>query len=83
MMRLSEINAYNCPEPSLDPPDPCISGYCDKCDGEIYQDEPSVYEDGERMCVNCFRGRVYELLEGSPDVVADCLGMRYEEGVID
>lgn len=82
-MRLSEINTYNCPEPSLDPPDPCISGYCSKCGGEIYQDEPTVCEDGKRMCVDCFRSRVEEILKDNPAIVAECLGMRYEEGEID
>lgn len=78
-MRLSAINAYNCPEPSLDPPDPCIIGYCNKCGSEIYQDEPTVCEDGKRMCVDCFRARVEEILKDSPAIVAECLGMRYEE----
>lgn len=82
-MRLSEANAYNCPEPSLNPPDPVITGHCDKCGGEIYQDEPTVYEGGKRMCVDCFRERVKEILKDSPVIVAECLGMRYKEGEID
>lgn len=82
-IRLSEINAYNCPEPSLDPPDPCISGYCNKCGGEIYLDEITVYDDGKRMCYCCFLERVGEILKDSPAIVAECLGMRYEEGEID
>lgn len=82
-MRLREINAYNCPEPSLEPPAPVIVGQCDKCGGEIYQDEPTVFEDGKQMCVDCFRERIEEILKYSPAIVADCLGMRYEEGGID
>lgn len=82
-MHLSEINAYNCPEPSLGPPDPVIVGKCDKCGGEIYQDEPTVDEDGKQMCVDCFHARVEELLKDSPAIVADCLGMRFKEGEID
>lgn len=68
------------PEPSLDEPEPVIVGYCSKCKAEIYKDEPTVYEDGKRMCVDCFRERVEEILRYSPAIVADCLGMRYEEG---
>lgn len=79
-MYLRGINAYNCPEQSLDPPDPEIVGYCSKCKGEIYQDEPTVYEDGKRMCVDCFRSRVEKILKDSPAIVADYLGMRYEGG---
>lgn len=78
-MRLADINAYNCLEPSFEPPDPVIIGYCGKCGGEIYQDEPTVYEDGKRMCIDCFRERVEEILKDSPAVIATCLGMRYEE----
>lgn len=81
-MRLRDITASNCPEPSLEPPDSVIIGHCDKCSGEIYQDDPTVYEDGKQLCVDCFRARVEELLKDSPDIVADCLGMRYEEGRI-
>lgn len=79
MIRLSEINAYNCPEPSPEPPDPVIIGHCDKCGGEIFQDEPTVIEDGERMCVDCFRERVEKILKDSPAIVAECLGMKFEE----
>lgn len=74
---------FNIQEPSLEPPDPVIVGHCDKCGGEIYQYEPTVYEDGKRMCVDCFRARVGEILKDSPAIVADCLGMRYKEGAID
>lgn len=72
---------FNIPEPSLEPPDPVIIGYCSKCKGELYQDEPAVCEDGKRMCVDCFQYRVEQLLRNSPAIVADCLGMRYEEGI--
>jgi len=72
---------FNIPEPSLEPPDPVIIGYCSKCKGELYQDEPTVYEDGKRMCVDCFRERVEQLLRNSPAIVADCLGMRYKEEI--
>lgn len=78
-IRLSEINAYNCPELPLEPPDPIIVGYCSKCKGEIYQDEPTIIEDGKRMCVDCFQSRVEGILKDSPAILADCLGMRYEE----
>ena len=57
---------FNIPEPSLEPPDPVIIGYCSKCKGELYQDDPTVYEDGKRMCVDCFRERVEQLLRNSP-----------------
>nr|DAI38517.1 MAG TPA: hypothetical protein [Caudoviricetes sp.] len=33
------------------------------------------------MCANCFQDRVKELLRVSPAIVADCLGMRYEEAI--
>ena len=82
-MYLSEINAYNCPELPLDQPDPDIVCRCDKCKGDIYQDEPTVFEDGNRMCVDCFRERVEEILKDSPAIVAECLGMEYKDGVID
>lgn len=72
---------FNAPEPPLEPPDPVIIGYCSKCKGELYQDEPTVYEDGKRMCIDCFRERVEQLLRNSPAIVADCLGMRYEEEI--
>lgn len=42
---------FNAPEPPLEPADPVIIGYCSKCKGELYQDEPTVYEDGKRMCI--------------------------------
>ena len=70
---------FNSPEPSLEPSDLVIVGYCSKCKGELYQYEPTVYEDGKQMCVDCFRAPVEELLKDSPSLVADCLGMRYEE----
>ena len=72
---------FNVPEPPLEPADPVIFGYCSKCKGELYQDEPTVYEDGKRMCIDCFRERVEQLLRNSPAIVADCLGMRYEEEI--
>lgn len=72
---------FNAPEPPLEPADPVIIGYCSKCKGELYQDEPTVYEDGKRMCIDCFRERVEQLLRNSPAIVADCLGMRYEEEI--
>lgn len=72
---------FNTPEPSLEPSDPVIVGSCSKCKGELYQYDPTVFEDGKRMCVNCFRDRVEQLLRNSPAIVADCLGMRYEEGI--
>ena len=72
---------FNDPEPPLEPADPVIIGYCSKCKGELYQDEPTVYEDGKRMCIDCFRERVEQLLRNSPAIVADCLGMRYEEEI--
>lgn len=74
------MNQYNYPEPPLDESEPVIVGYCSKCKGELYQGEPTVYEDGKTMCVGCFRERVEEILRYSPAIVADCLGMRYEEG---
>lgn len=70
---------YDCPEPSLDPPDGYIVGYCCKCGGEIYYGEPTVLEDGTRMCVDCFQDYVKEILRDSPDIMADYLGMKYEE----
>lgn len=70
---------FNIPEPFLDPPAPVIIGHCKKCGGEISQGEPTVFEDGKRMCVDCFRERVEEILKDSPAIVAECLGMRYEE----
>lgn len=81
MYHTNPTGYFNIPEPPLEPPEPVIVGYCSKCKGEIYQDEPMVYEDGKRMCVDCFRNRVQELLGDSPAIVADCLGMRYEEVV--
>lgn len=83
MMRLSEINSCNYLEPSTNPLDFVIIGYCSKCKGEIYQDEPTVFEDGKGMCIDCFRARVEGILKDSPAIVAECLGMRYEEGEID
>lgn len=71
---------FNIPEPSLDPPDPIIVCYCSKCKSEIYQGEPTAFEDGKRMCKDCYERRVKELLRNSPAIVAECLGMRYEEG---
>lgn len=70
---------FNVLEPSLDEPEPVIVGYCSKCKTEIYKDEPTVYEDGKRMCMGCFRERVEGILRYSPAIMADCLGMRYEE----
>lgn len=81
-MYLSNPTGYfNIPEPSLYPPEPVIIGYCAKCRGELYQGEQAVSEDGERMCMNCFENHVQELLQTSPALVAECLGMRYEEVV--
>lgn len=72
---------FNILEQSLEPSDPVIVGFCSKCKGELYQYGPTVFEDGKRMCVNCFRDRVEQLLRNSPAIVAECLGMRYEEGI--
>lgn len=83
MYSTNPTGCFNIPDQPLEPPDPVIIGYCYKCKCEIYQDEPTAFEDGRRMCVDCFRARVEEILKDSPAVVADCLGMRYEEGEID
>lgn len=70
---------FNIPERPLEPPDPAIVGYCSKCKGEIYQYEPTVFEDGKRMCIDCYHRKVEDLLRTSPAIVAECLGMRFEE----
>lgn len=54
---------------------------CKRCGQEIYHDCPIVTEDGDRMHMDCFEEYVNELLRTSPAIVADCLGMRYEEGM--
>lgn len=53
--------------------------HCKRCGQEIYHDCPVVTEDGGRMHMDCFEEYVEELLKTSPAIVADCLGMRYEE----
>ena len=34
---------FNIPEPSLEPSDPVIVGFCSKCKGELYQYDPTVF----------------------------------------
>lgn len=75
----NQTGCLNIKEPPLEPPDPVILGLCAKCGGELYQGEHTVLEDGKRMCLDCFARRVNSLLRISPAIVADCLGMRYEE----
>lgn len=55
--------------------------YCKRCGQEIYHDGPVVTEDGRRMHMDCFEEYVAELLRTSPAIVAECLGMRYEEEI--
>lgn len=64
-----------------DPQDASPAWYCSKCGAEQYETDPIILEDGRRMCANCFQDRVKELLRVSPAIVADCLGMRYEEAI--
>lgn len=33
---------YDCPEPSLDPPDGKVVGYCCKCGGEVFRYDPVI-----------------------------------------
>lgn len=82
MYHTNPTGYFNIPEPSLDEPEPVIVGYCSKCKGEIYQCDPKIFEDGKRMCKDCYESRVEELLRDSPAILAACLGIRYEEGVI-
>lgn len=48
---------------------------CDKCRREIEKDETAY--DG--MCPDCFRTWVLELLETSPRIVAEALGVEVEK----
>lgn len=70
---------FNIQDPPMDPFAPFIVGYCFRCKGEIYQGEPTIIEDGKRMCVDCFRANVESILRCSPAILAECMGMRYEE----
>lgn len=55
------------------------TAYCKRCGHEIYHGGPTVTEDGERMHDDCFEEYVKDLLKTSPAILAECLGMRYEE----
>lgn len=67
------------PEPALEPHDESPTCYCKRCGGEIYHDGPIVTEDGRRMHMDCFEEYVVDLLRTSPSIVAECMGMKYEE----
>lgn len=53
--------------------------YCKRCGCEIYHDGPTVTEDGQRMHMECFEEYINGLLRTSPAIVAEFLGMKYEE----
>lgn len=55
---------------------PC--GFCKRCGGEIYH-EATITEDGGRMHLECFDEYIEELLTTNRALVAECMGMRYEE----
>lgn len=80
MYPTNQTGYFNIPEPSLDEPTHLSVGCCSKCKGEIYQGEPKIFEDGKRMCKDCYERRIEALLRVSPAIVAACLGIEYEEG---
>ena len=43
------------PEPSLEPPEPKVFGYCEHCGGEIYEGETCYRIDGQLIHEDCLR----------------------------
>lgn len=69
--------------PMADAQNICPSWYCPSCGAEQYENDPVIVEDGERLCLECFRSKVIGLLDSNPEIVAGFFGARYLEGAVE
>lgn len=54
------------------------AGVCHNCHGEFYDGEKVFLEDGKTLCKDCFKARIMELLDTSPDILASLMGAQME-----
>lgn len=66
--------AYGIPDPQQAPP----VDHCGKCQGELYGGEQVFCVDGKTMCKECFKDWLLDLLDTSPDLLADRVGAIFE-----
>lgn len=70
-------NWTDIPEPSLNPPEPEIVGYCPVCGEEIYKGNKVRFDNGVKIHPECILSYITE--EFSNDFMADIVG--YTEGI--
>ena len=58
-------------DPQSEPP----AALCQGCLGEIYREESSFFWEGRWLCPDCFRAAVLRLLDTSPLLLAQDLGV--------
>lgn len=58
-------------DPQAQPP----AAVCRRCLGEIYREECSFLWEGRWLCPDCFRAAVLGLLDTSPTLLAQDLGV--------
>lgn len=51
------------------------AAFCSKCQGELYPGDQVYHLDGKEVCFDCFKDWVLELLNVSPHLLADRLGV--------
>lgn len=52
--------------------------FCSDCQGEVYGGENIFLMDGKTLCKDCFKARLLELLDTSPDILALLVGAQME-----
>lgn len=66
-------------DPLRDSQDASPAAHCDKCGGEVYNNETMFLSDGKWLCSDCFRAEIESILESNPGFIADALMMEYKE----
>lgn len=51
---------------------------CHQCQGELYSGEQVFLVDGDTLCKDCFKARLLDLLDTSPDILALLVGAQTE-----
>ncbi len=72
MSLYDEGPTYGIPDSQQVPP----VDFCDHCQGELYGGELVFLMDGKTLCKECFKDWVLDLLNTSPDILADMVGAR-------
>lgn len=65
--------------PLRDSQDETPVAHCEKCGGEVYNNETMFLSDGKWLCSDCFRAEIEHILSASPGFIADALMIEYKE----